>query len=142
MKKSDTGIESWAYLLRVYNKVLKNIKSDLKDNNYPSLEWYDLLWCLEREGNGKLRLSELAEKVDLEKYSVTRLVDKLVEEKLVEKLACEDDKRGSYAVLTEKGKRMRLKIWNTYRKSIHKNFASHLTTEESLALIKILQKLF
>ncbi len=103
------------------------------------MEWYDLLWCLEREGNRKLRLSELAEKVDLEKYNVTRLVDKLVDEKLLEKLPCEDDKRGSYAVLTEKGKRLRHRMWETYRESIQKHFGSHLTIEESLNLINILQ---
>lgn len=141
MKKSDLTLESWAILLKTYNKVIKKISIELKSKNLPSLEWYDVLWCLEREGNGKLRLSELAEKVDLEKYSVTRIVDKLVYEGLIEKLPCEDDKRGSYAVLTEKGKKIRLKIWAIYKDLILEHYGSNLTIEESTTLIKILQKI-
>ena len=141
MKKNEANIESWACLLKTYNQVLKKITTELKNKKLPSLEWYDVLWCLEREGNGKLRLSDLAEKVDLEKYSVTRIVDKLVDEELIHKLPCEDDKRGSYAVLTEKGKKMRLKVWTTYKELILEYFGSHLTLEESLTLIKILQKI-
>lgn len=140
MKKSELGTESWAYLLRTYNKVLKSIKNDLKRENLPPLEWYDVLWCLEREGNYQLRLSDLAEKVDLEKYSVTRLVDKLIEEKLIEKVPCEDDKRGSYAVLTDKGKKLRKKIWSIYKDSIQEHFGSKISYEDGLTLINILDK--
>lgn len=139
MKKQDIDIENWALMLKTYNRVLRDIKQDLKSEGLPSLEVYDVLWTLARADQKRLRLQELGEKVDLEKFNVTRLVDKMVKEKLLQKTICDDDKRGTFAVLTEKGEKFRTLMWSTYRKSILQHFGEHLSHEDTTGLLKILK---
>jgi DNA-binding MarR family transcriptional regulator len=51
-----------------------------------------------------MRMSEIADSVLLSRSGVTRLVDRLERDGLVERIPCEDDARGQYAVLTERGR--------------------------------------
>lgn len=141
MKKQDLDLENWALFLKTYNRVLRDIKEDLKSEGLPALEVYDVLWTLARADHKRLRLQELGEKVDLEKYNVTRLVDKMVKEKLLQKTMCDEDKRGTFAVLTEKGEKFRTIMWSTYRKSILRHFGENLSSEDTSALLKILKSL-
>lgn len=141
VSKGHFETDSWAALLKTYNKTLHKIMKDLKNSGLPTLEAYDVMWCLEREKNHQLRLIEIAEKVDLEKYNVTRIVDKLCSEGLIEKVPCEEDKRGSFACLTEDGKALRGKMWQVYKKSIVTHFGSHLSEKENLQLIELMKKI-
>jgi DNA-binding MarR family transcriptional regulator len=137
-KKNDIDLENWALLLRTYNKTIRSIKKDLKDKDHWPIEWYDILWAIERGEDQQLRMQEIGEKVDLEKYNVSRIVDKLVEEKLVTKINCDDDKRGAYAAITEKGLKVRSKMWETYRDSIQDHFGKKFTPDQGQQLFKIL----
>lgn len=142
MKKTETELESWAALLKTYNRTIKKIKADLKAEDLPGLDVYDVLWTLERESKDMLRLIELADKMDLEKYSVTRLIDRMVSDKLIVKHSCDMDKRGQFAMITDKGRKLRQKMWTVYRKSIQEHFGKKLSHETSEKLYSILQESF
>ncbi len=51
-------------------------------------------------------MSEIADSVLLSRSGVTRLVDRLERDGLVERIPCEDDARGQYAVLTGRGREL------------------------------------
>jgi DNA-binding MarR family transcriptional regulator len=51
-----------------------------------------------------MRMCDLATSVILSRSGLTRLVDRLEREGLVERQSCPQDARGSYAVLTERGR--------------------------------------
>jgi DNA-binding MarR family transcriptional regulator len=53
---------------------------------------------------GKLRMGQLANRLLLSRSGITRLVDRLERQGLVERQPCEDDGRGFYAVLTDAGR--------------------------------------
>jgi DNA-binding MarR family transcriptional regulator len=133
--------DSWATLLVIYNRVIKAIDKELKDNGLPNLEWYDVLWALERSKDGKLRFNELGEKIDLAKYNISRLVEKLSKEGLVRVESSLEDKRGLFAIITAKGLKTRKNIWYIYESAILKNFGNKLTNEEHLMIKKILIKI-
>lgn len=50
-------------------------------------------------------MSDLAAQATMSASGLTRVVDRLTEAVLVERVACPDDRRGSYAVLTDEGRR-------------------------------------
>lgn len=72
---------------------------------------------------------------------VTRLVDRLVKENLVERYNSEADKRLSLTRITEKG----IKLLNKIRPDIddlNKLISSHLTNEEKKNLSDLLEKIY
>lgn len=133
--------DAWAILLRTYNLVYSEISKDLKENDLPSLEWYDILWLLERSPDHKLRFIEIGYKTDLAKYNISRITEKLKNEGLIKIESSEEDKRGLYAVLTPKGEALRKKMWIVYKKSIEKKFTDKLTANDTEKIIEILGKL-
>ncbi len=62
-----------------------------------------LVQLAEAPGN-RLRMSELAEAVLLSRSGLTRLVDRLQKDGLVQRQPDPDDARGMYTVLTAKGR--------------------------------------
>ena len=52
---------------------------------------------------GKLRMGELADRLLLSRSGITRLVDRLARQGLIERERCKDDGRGYYALLTDAG---------------------------------------
>ena len=59
---------------------------------------------LAQQDEGKQRMSDLAQSVWLSRSGVTRLVDRLERDGLVERRACDSDARGAFAVITDAGR--------------------------------------
>ena len=64
---------------------------------------YEVLLYLAQAPDRKLPMSALAESTMLTRSGITRLVDGLVESGLIERVACPNDARVSYAQLTVVG---------------------------------------
>jgi len=69
-----------------------------------STQWFEALLRLARTPDHALRMSELANSMtSITPSGLTRLVDRLEAEGLVERRQCPSDRRGSFAVLTPEG---------------------------------------
>jgi len=77
----------------------------------------------------------------LEKSNLTRLIDRLEGEAYVTRKACDDDKRGAYAVITPAGRALQKRMWPVYAESIETHFASRLSQQEVTSLLGLLRKL-
>jgi DNA-binding MarR family transcriptional regulator len=140
-KLTDTKIDGWASLMRTRQYLLDQVEADLKQAGQPPLGWYDVLLELKRAPQGRLRLNEIGTRMLLEKSNLTRLVDRLEREAYVIREACNEDKRGAYAVITPAGRELQKRIWPIYAESIETHFASRLTQEEVINLLGLLRKL-
>src|SRR5438552_12095967 len=67
------------------------------------LRWYDALVHLEETPDG-LRMNELAERILYSKSGFTRVVDRLEEAGLVQRVRPENDRRSILVVLTDEGR--------------------------------------
>lgn len=65
--------------------------------------WYYVLLTIE-DGGGKWSQQELADRLDLDKVTMTRAVDHLCEKGYVERCACQGDRRKHLIMLTAKAK--------------------------------------
>jgi DNA-binding MarR family transcriptional regulator len=63
----------------------------------------------------KCRAQDLAESVHLSQSALSRLVDRLVKNALVERCACDMDRRGIYVVLTAEGLQRQAEAAVTHR---------------------------
>src|SRR5215475_3543039 len=136
MRKTDVAAASraWSTLLIAREHVMSRTEHALAEAGLPSLAWYDVLWALEQAPGGRLRMFELAEKLVVARYNLTRVADRLVRAGLIERESCSSDGRGAFCVLTASGRRMRARMWPTYRSVIEDLVATHIAPGE-LAVI-------
>jgi DNA-binding MarR family transcriptional regulator len=83
-------------------------------------------------------MNELARSALLSRSGLTRLVDKLEKEGLIERKACPQDGRALHAQLTAKGVETLRKIWPVYRAGIAKYFAPHLSKADAEKMAEVL----
>jgi len=130
----DSHLLAWRKYYTSFWRVFAAIEADLAAAGLPSLSWYDALYELYLAPGHHLRMNELARSALLSRSGLTRLVDKLEQEKLIERRSCPSDGRVQHAQLTEKGIGVLRKIWPVYRAGIAKHFAAHLTAAEAREL--------
>ena len=138
--KSTSSTSTWALFLTTHAILIDKIEQTLKKTGLPSLQWYDVLWTLERAPQHRLRMHELADLTVLSRSNLTRLIDRLKTVKLVERHGSSEDRRGAYAFLTPAGKMMREKMWPVYQACIIELFNQHFSAEELTTIDKTFRK--
>ena len=140
MAQQESARHAWAVFLTAHAVLVEAVEARLTEAGLPPLAWYDLLWALERAGDGRRRMHELADLVVLSRSNLTRLVDRLERARLVRRVRSEDDRRGAYAEITAEGRKLRRKMWPVYAAAIDQLFGAHLTKAEAESVGRALRK--
>lgn len=122
---------AWALFLTAHAVLVEKIEERFSAAGMPPFGWYDVLWGLERAGDQRLRMHELAEKTVITRSNLTRLVDRLEVAGLVRRERAAEDRRGAFAVLTAEGRAMRRKMWPVYAAAIKEFFEDHVGEQEA-----------
>jgi DNA-binding MarR family transcriptional regulator len=138
---SSVARSAWPAFLTAHAVLVSEVERRLKEAELPELAWYDVLWALERAPKRRLRMHELADAVVVSRSNLTRLADRLESNGLVSRERCDDDRRSSFAVLTDAGSEMRKRMWPVYRAAIEELFDDHLSADEQASLRAVLQRL-
>src|SRR5436305_10604378 len=101
---SPTDLRAWRGLVRAHACLVKRLDAQLEAEHGVPLSSYEVLNRLSGADGGKLRMHDIAASVLLSRSGLTRLVDRLERDGLVERCSCEHDARGAYAVLTDGGR--------------------------------------
>lgn len=138
---SDIVIKAWARLMHAQQSLLERAERDLKRAGLPPLAWYDVLLEVNRADDGRLRQFEIGDKVLLSKHNLSRLLDRLENEGLVNRQACEEDRRGADVVITRAGRALLKKMWPVYQRAITAYFGRLLSEDEAAQLAELMQRL-
>ena len=131
---------AWRTFLRAHATLVRRLEGELvRDHDLP-LASYDVLVQLSEAPEGGLRMTELAERVLLSRSGLTRLVDRLVRDGLVERRSCPEDARGTVAVLTAAGGERLSTAWPTHLRGVAEHL-SRLEPAEVAQLTALLVKL-
>jgi DNA-binding MarR family transcriptional regulator len=103
LKARDPRLRPWRAFVLAHAHVSRRLDEDLRAEHGLSLQEYVSLLILAEAPERRLRMGRLADALTLSKSGVTRLIDRLVEDGLVERAACSSDARGAEARLTESG---------------------------------------
>jgi len=133
------AIRAWSHFLGAHALALRAIEQKLKLAGQPPFAWYDVLLELARAG-GRLRIGELGTRLVVEPYNVTRLLDRLEDEGLLKRERAPGDRRGAFAVITQKGTAIRKEMWTHYRRAIESVLGEALTVREAEAMTAALKK--
>jgi len=140
-RPSTEATAAWIRLMRVQSRVLDAVEQDLKRAGFPPLAWYDALLELSRAPSGELRPVELERHMLIPQYSTSRLIDRLVDEKLAVRRECRMDKRGQFVEITEAGRELQKRMWSAYSAAIEKYVGSKLSDADAIKLSALLDRL-
>ena len=99
----DVRLAPWRAFLEAHTRVSRRLDEELRAEHDLSLAEYDTLLTIAWAPDRRIRMRTLADSILLSKSGVTRLIDRLVADGLVERSACLADARGAEAVLTPSG---------------------------------------
>ena len=137
----DGELRAWQSFLRAHHVVTGTLDEELTREQDLPLGSYEVLLHLSLAPGRALRMSELAERVLLSRSGISRLVDRLVSDGLVQRHTCESDGRGVYAVLTEQGHRRLRRAAVTHLRGVREHFTERLSQPELDELARLLRKL-
>ena len=122
----DPRLAPWRAFLEAHARVSRRLDEDLRAEHDLSLAEYDALLNIAQAPGRRLRMRQLSDRVILSKSGVTRLIDRLVADGLVERSACLADARGAEAVLTESGLARLRQASRTHLRGINEHFLEPL----------------
>ncbi len=136
----DLEMRAWRQLLRAHAELLVLLDRELDAEHGLSLAEYEVLSFLSEAPQERLRLSELARLVLISPSALTRRLDRLERRGLVQRQRCPHDARGSYAVLSRKGRAQLVAAAPTHLRGVRTHFVDRLTPAELRALGDALEK--
>ena len=118
----DEHLAAWRAFLRAHSGMLRRISRDLEEAGLPPLPWYDVLAALRDAPELRLRQVDLAERVLLSNSGISRLIDRMADGDLVERVSCPTDRRSFEIQLTEAGSSMLEEMWPVYARGLAEDF--------------------
>jgi MarR family 2-MHQ and catechol resistance regulon transcriptional repressor len=106
-----------------------------------SRQSFDVLVRLARTPEHRLRMSELASQTSLTPSGLTRSVDRLEDSGMVSRESCPDDRRGAFAVLSERGRAVMDDAIPLHIAHIDEVLDGVLTPSEERTLSSLLRKI-
>ena len=136
----DPRLETWRSFLVAHAQIRRQLERELQAEQSLGLGEYEVLLILARATDRQLRMSELADHLVLSRSGVTRLVDRLEADALVERTSCDTDRRGSWATLTDAGHDRLRRAAPTHLRGVGEHFLERIPPAELDALQRTLDR--
>ncbi len=133
----SVSLKLFVVLSKAYKVIMDHAIKDMKKYNLSASEFtvLELLY-----NKGKFPLQQIGEKILVTSGSITYNIDKLENKGYIKRSPCTEDRRVTYAVITEKGKQLFDRIFPEHSQEIQKMMQG-LTVNEQKATIDLLKKL-
>jgi len=137
----DPRLETWRTFLVAHAQVRRQLERELQAEQSLGLGEYEVLLLLVRTDDRRLRMSDLADRLGLSRSGVTRLIDRMKGEALVERASCDTDRRGSWAMLTDAGYDRLRRASPTHLRGVGEHFLDRIPPDELDALRRTLDRI-
>jgi MarR family 2-MHQ and catechol resistance regulon transcriptional repressor len=140
-KQTQPAVEALGHLLGAHATLTRQLSARLVEEHGLTLSEYEVLFLLSRETDHAMRRIDLSREVRLSPSGITRMLDRLQTTGLVEKGACAQDARVTYAVLTDAGMRKLRECAPDHLAAVERLIGERLGDEEVEVLSKLLGRL-
>ena len=127
--------------LRAHAAVVRELSSELVSAHGLTINDFEVLLRLSRADGSRMRRVDLAQEVLLTPSGITRLLEGLERSGYVERVACKEDLRVSYAQLTPAGRTKLRAAGKTHVAGIHRLYLDHFDADERAVLGELLGRL-
>jgi DNA-binding MarR family transcriptional regulator len=136
-----TALDAWRSYLQSHASILRVLDAELDAEHGLTTRDYEVLLYLAQAPERRLPMSALAASTMLTRSGITRLVDGLVTQGFIERVACPSDARVSYAELTEPGYQKLREAGCSHIASVRRLFVEHFSLDEIEQLAALLSRL-
>jgi DNA-binding MarR family transcriptional regulator len=135
------ALEAWRGYLTSHASILRELDAELVAEHGMTTRDYEVLLFLAQADGRHLPMSALAERTMLTRSGITRLVDGLVGSGLIERHACLNDARVSYAQLTDAGYETLRRASRSHVAGVRRLFVERFSEDELVILAELLSRL-
>lgn len=132
-------LAAWRAFLHAGVALTGVLEQELEEAQQLPLSWYDVLLKL-HEAGGELRMQELANAVLLSKSGLTRLIDRMERDGLVDRRPCASDRRGWLAVLTPQGEARLRQASPVHLQGIERHFGRLVDEREARTISEVCER--
>jgi DNA-binding MarR family transcriptional regulator len=132
---------AWRALARAVLVLPRVLEADLLESQGLNISEYNVLMNLSEAPDRSLRMRELADVVSITVSGLTRVVERLSRQGLVERVRADSDGRGQVAVLTPAGQRRLQQAWPSHLASVRRHVMDHLDGVDLVALAEALAEI-
>ena len=141
LELDDPGMRAWARFLHAQATIVRRLEAELQDAHALGLGEFEALLQLSLADLGRLRMSELADRLVLSRSGVTRLVDRLEAVGCIARVTCPSDARGAFAELTDAGRARLRDAAPTHVRGVREHFVDRVAPDELDGLARTLARL-
>ncbi|WP_379156775.1 MarR family winged helix-turn-helix transcriptional regulator [Paenibacillus sp. sgz5001063] len=136
-EEQAASLKLFVVLSKAYKSLMDHAVKDMKSHGLASAEFMVLEVLYHRT---RIPLQQIGEKILVTSGSITYNIDKLEKRGLLKRVPCSEDRRVTYAEITDTGRELFDHIFPRHVSSIH-SMMSGLNGEEKDQAIQLLKKL-
>lgn len=136
---SAAEMKTWRRYIIASRRLLEALDSDLGSHEL-SMSDYEVLAQLSDAPDRRMRMSELADVAMLSRSRLSHRIKVMEQAGWVERQACPVDKRGSFAVMTNKGWKAIVAAAPDHVASVRSRFIDHLSKADQEVLAEIFER--
>lgn len=125
---------NWRAWLSASQLLNDQLSRELQEKHGLTIADYEILVRLSEAPDRRLRMSDLAEQTLSSRSRLSHQIDRMERAGLVERQVCADDRRGSFAVLTEHGWTSLVAAAPDHVESVRVHLVDQLSDDEFAAL--------
>ena len=131
---TEDEFRAWHGCLQFTAAALRALDAALSAGHGISIKEFDVLITLFNAPDGRLRMTELADRVVLTPSGVSHLVTRLARAGMVERIVDDDDRRSYFAALTTAGRRRLREARPTHNEVVRAHLTRRLTAAQLATL--------
>ena len=139
--RTELAERAWRGLLRTHACLVKRLHAELERAHGLPMSSYEVLHHLAQASRGRMRMRDLAERAQLSRSGLTRLVDRLERDGLLHRCSCDHDARGAYACLTDAGRERLQEARGTQVRVVREHFISLFSEGELSAMAEMWERI-
>ena len=136
---SPRELKAWRSYIVASRRLWDAMEGDLSHHDL-SMSDYEILVHLSEAPSRQIRMSELAQSSMISKSRLSHRMKVMEKAGWVRREICKIDKRGSFAVMTEKGWKAIVKAAPDHVEIIRARFVDHLTVKDQEDLARIFER--
>ncbi|CAM3133324.1 MarR family 2-MHQ and catechol resistance regulon transcriptional repressor [Sporolactobacillus spathodeae] len=133
----NNSLKLFVVLSRAMQEITRQVEKEIKTYGLNPTE-FAVLELLDHKGAQPIQ--KIGEKILLASSSITYVVDKLEKKNYLRRRPCSDDRRVTYAEITDEGKQFIDRVFPKHSEAIHELLGG-LNDEEKVTMIQQLKKL-
>ncbi len=137
-KLDDERIDAFGMLIEAHAEAARTVTATMSDGG-TNQQFFGVLIRLGRTPGHAKRMTELAHDMTVSTSGLTRLVDRMESEGLIERQPCPEDRRGFLVALTTRGLRELTDVADLHLEAIDAAIGEHLDAEQITMLTDLLR---